>query len=421
MHIIRIQKICIGLFLVSLFINSSIMAEIDTTKVQKLLGDAGDASDWFGVSVSVYDNTALVGTWPGAVYVFTRNTQGAWTQQEKLTLPPEEGDKLGSSVSLYGNTALIGSHFDVEGSYIRHRAAYVFVRDSGGNWSQQAKLSIDDYAEGDWFGVSVSLSGDTAAIGAMGDDGTGAVYIFTRNSDGVWSQQAKLTSTNSADFDLFGIAVSLYQDTVLIGARQNGVDGLEWAGSAYVFTRSGVTWTQQQKLTPSDEIKWGYFGNAVSVYGDTALIGARRDQGLFTPGAAYIFVRDISGHWSEAQKLMASDAALQDHDNFGGAVSVYGNTALIGASQSQENSIMTGATYVFQRDNSGNWTQQKKIVAFDAAANDRFGYSVSLSKNNALTGAIEDNSTGSAYCYGSKETGNFPILYLPAILRRIHP
>jgi hypothetical protein len=173
----------------------------------------------------------------------------------------------------------------------RPGSAYVFTR-SGSTWTQQAKLTASDAAAGDLFGDPVSVSGDTAVVGAYGNDDagswSGSAYVFTR-SGGVWTQQAKLTASDAAADDWFGISVSVSGDTAVVGSDWDDDAGRN-SGSAYVFKRNGSTWTQQAKLTASDAAEGDWFGVSVSVWGDTAVVGSSFDDdaGLYS-GSAYVF------------------------------------------------------------------------------------------------------------------------------------
>ena len=148
------------------------------------------------------------------------------------------------------------------------------------------KLLADDGAAGDSFGISVAVSGDTAVIGAYGDDGlSGSAYVFVR-ADGTWSQQAKLTAADVAIGNYFGYSVSVSGDTAVIGAYADDDKG-SGSGSAYVFVRAaGGTWSQQAKLTADDGANFDRFGGSVAVSGDMAVIGAFIDD---DKGSAYMF------------------------------------------------------------------------------------------------------------------------------------
>ena len=249
---------------------------------------------------------------------------------------------------------------------------------------EEKLIAILDGTSGDLFGWSVSVYDDTAVIGAADDDGKGSAYVFIR-SGGTWAQQAKLTPSDSTAVDSFGDSVSVYGDTAVIGAG----DSDSYKGSAYVFIRSGGTWTQQAKLTASDG--FGRFGDSVSVYGDTAVIGAPYDNS--DKGSAYVFTRS-GGTWTQQANLTASDGVA--YDVFGDSVSVYGDTTVIGA---YSDDGQKGSAYVFNRS-GGIWMQQDKLTTSDGTAGDSFGRSVSVYGDTAVIGApIDDGYKGSAYVF----------------------
>ena len=375
--------------------------------IQQAKLTAGDAQtgDYLGYSVAVSGDTVVVGAYgeddggdyAGAAYVFVRSG-GVWSQQARLVAgDAQANDQFGLSVALDGDTVLIGAYGKSAGA----GAAYVFVR-SGGVWSQQAKLVAGDAAAYDWFGQSVALDGDTALVGANGeDDGgidAGAAYVFVRGG-GSWSQQAKLVAGDAAAGDGFGRSVALDGDTALVGAPYED-EGGSVAGAAYVFVRSGGSWGQQEKLTAADTAADDYFGWSVALDGDTALVGAPLEDSVgFDAGAAYVFVRG-GGSWSQQAKLVAGDAAADDY--FGWSVALDGDTALVGALREDDGGSAAGAAYVFVRG-GGIWSQQAKLVAGDAEAWDQFGWSVALDGDTAVVGApYEDDGgtdAGAAYVF----------------------
>ena len=319
------------------------------------------------------------------------------------------GDLFGWSVALSGDTALVGARSDDDAG-LQSGSAYVFVRDpTTATWSQQVKLTASDAAADDLFGWSVALSGDTALIGAVGDNpvgpgssfpgGVGAAYVFVRSGT-TWSQQAKLTASDARAEDLFGGSVALSADRALVGAEADDVrsgDAYSNFGSAYVFVRSGTSWSQEAKLTASDGAAEDFFGISVALSGDTALVGAYLDDNL--SGSAYVFVRSGTT-WSQQVKLTASDAVAGDR--FGRSVALSGDTALVAAPLKGDAGHGSGSAYVFVRSGT-SWSQQVKLTASDAAADDRFGRSVALSGDTALVGADLDDdagdNSGSAYVY----------------------
>jgi hypothetical protein len=374
---------------------------------QKVIASDGAANDFFGWSVALDGDTALVGALHaeilGAVYIFTRSGT-TWSLQQKLTV--SDGAGFGASVALSGDTALVGAPAGGPGF------AYIFTR-IGTTWGQRDRLTASDGAEDDLFGYSVALSGATILVGAYRDDvgankDQGSAYVFTPDGLFNWEQQAKLTASDDAAGDNFGFSVALDGDTALVGAPLDDIGTNSNQGSAYVFTGSGATWTQQTQLTAADGIGFG-FSAALS---DTiALVGAPFGQGL-----AYIF-RRIGMTWIQMDKLTASDGA--EDDFFGWSVAFSGTTIVVGAPYDDVGSNSDqGSAYVFT-PGSGifNWEQQAKLTASDGAEDDLFGYSVALLGDTALVGAYVDdvsaNGQGSAYFYKLLSYA----IYLPLVLK----
>jgi hypothetical protein len=361
---------------------------------QKLVAADGVGADYFGRSVALDGETALVGarratvggnTDQGAAYVFTRSG-ASWSQQQKLVAADgADSDRFGYSVALDGETALVGAY----GDNTNQGAAYVFTL-SGANWNQQQKLVADDGSVHEHFGRSVALNGETALVGAHlayigGNTNQGAAYVFTRSGT-IWSQQQKLVAADGAATDLFGSSVALDGETALIGARADvGANGNQ--GAAYVFTRSGASWSQQQKLVARDGAAGDWFGRSVALDGDTALVGADRANvgGLTDTGKFYTTTRGPTP-WPLTGSNVANDGAAGDR--FGASVALDGETVLVGATQADVGgNIRQGAAYVFTR-NGPIWVQQQKLVAADGAASDAFGISVALDGETALVGAF---------------------------------
>ena len=378
-------------------------------QVAKLISSDAVAYDFFGVAVAIDGDTLLVGangdddhgSASGAAYVFVRSN-GVWVQQAKLT--PNDGavdDEFGRYVALAGNTALIGSHWhDARGA--NSGAAYVFVR-NGTSWTQQAKLTASDAAAGDEFGWGLAIEGDLALVGAPYNDArgtdSGALYAFVRSGTS-WTQQAKLTASDGDADDRFGWFLALNSGTAVVGALADEAKGFA-SGSAYVFTYNGSSWSQQAKLTASDGAGNDQFGAAVAVHRDTAVISAIENDAFGTnSGAAYVFVRNGTS-WTQQAKLNATDAAAGD--KFGGwGVAIQYDVAVVGSAFSDSSAVDTGAVYVFAR-NGTNWSQQRKVVASDPGMGDLFGWSVALSGNRVVTGghANDDSGvdSGSAYVF----------------------
>ena len=329
----------------------------------KLTASDGAAYDYFGYCVSVSGDTVVVGAFGddssrGSAYVFVKPEDG-WanmTQTAKLTASDGTwADSFGRSVSISGDMVVVGAYTDDDFGDASG-SAYVFVRPSGG-WEdmiQTAKLTASDGSQEDLFGCSVSVSGDTVLVGAFGDDSTrGSAYVFVRPGGG-WvnmTQTAKLTASDGAADNFFGISVSTSGDTVVIGAV--GADG--WLGSAYVFVEPGLGWSTTSaytaKLTPSDGAGGDFFSGSVSISGDTVVVGAAGDDDNGSgSGSAYVFVKP-GGGWvdmTQAAKLTASEGA--EGDNFGKAVSVSGDTVVVGA---YGDDTSRGSAYVFEPPKKG--------------------------------------------------------------------
>jgi len=264
---------------------------------------------------------------------------------------------------------------------------------------RRTKIQASDKATEDQFGGSVSIDGDYAIVGASGNSGTGAVYIYKRDaSTGVWGSVQKIQASDKATSDYFGISVSIDGDYAIVGAF--GDDS--FTGAIYIYKRNISTgvWGDEQKIYASDKASDDRFGESVSINGDYAIVGARNeDTGGSNAGAAYIYKRNAStGVWGDEQKIQASDKASDDH--FGGSVSINGDYSIVGARNEDTGGSNAGAAYIYKR-NGTTWSQQQKIQASDKATNDQFGYSVSLNDTgHAIVGAYgDDSSTGAAYIY----------------------
>ncbi len=380
---------------------------IDPTLTQQtqFVASNGAGFDHFGAAVAISEDTAVVGvpdsdpnstTNAGAVYVFVR-TGSTWSQQAQLTASDAaSNDNFGAAVAISGDTIVVGAYGDDNGFNSDQGSAYVFVR-SGTTWSQQAKLTVGDGAANDWFGYAVAVSGDTVMIGAPLDDfgstvNQGSAYVFVR-SGVAWSQQQQLNATDTADSDNFGFAVALQGGTSVIGAPADDVSGSSDQGSACVFVRSNTTWSQQQQLIASDGASGDLLGYAVAISGETVTIGAPRDDngGNVDQGSAYVFVRS-STTWSQQTKLMSSDGA--DGDTFGNAIAISGDMVVVGAPTNDVGgNADQGSAYVFVRSGA-TWSQQQQAQASDGTGNDNAGSAVAISGFTALVGTPNDDVNG---------------------------
>ncbi|GJM09213.1 MAG: hypothetical protein DHS20C11_14890 [Lysobacteraceae bacterium] len=343
---------------------------------------------------------------------------GALVAQTEVKLTASDAaanDVFGSSVALSNNTVLVGASGDGNTG-----SAYVFMRDQGGidMWGQVIRITASDAASGDSFGAAVAIDGDIAVVGNftdadMGTD-TGSAYVFSRNQGGanMWGQVTKLTASDAAMNDRFGASVSIHGDTVAVGADQDSYDAIIQGGAVYVYYRNqggADMWGQVRKVTPGDGDSNDGFGTAVSIDADSIVVGApfSNPGSAVFGGSAYVFLRNQGGSdmWGQIAKLVSSDVA--GFDLFGGAVSIDGDTSVVGAISNTEGGIQGGSAYVFSRNQGGaeNWGQVAKMTATDAANGDNLGISVATSGDTALVGAYLDVGGGSAYLFSRDQGG----------------
>ncbi|MCW5198326.1 FG-GAP repeat protein [Desulfobulbus sp. F4] len=383
---------------------STAYADIDPATAQKLLAHDETPYDGFGWSVAVDGDTAVIGARnihdkKGAAYVFMRSGN-TWTEQAKLIAKNDDGTEDGAAGDYFGYTVAISGNTIVVGA-LNHAdkgAVYVF-RPVNDDWAEteQHKLVASDGVAGDNFGIAVSVSGDTALIGANRVEtipevpDVGAAYIYTRAADGTWSLQQKLIADDGAELDRFGTSVSVSGETALIGAFYASPKASH-SGAAYVFSRSGDTWTKMTKIVPDDGQFSDYFGHSVSLSGDTALIGAVYDDDKGSgSGSAYVYTH-ANGSWSLQQKITADDGMAGDL--FGNSVALDGNVALIGARKTDG---YDGAAYVFGRSGT-SWTKYRKLTAPDLdneqSGYDYLGWAIALSGDAAFVTANNDDEKG---------------------------
>jgi len=403
----------------------------------------GDSNDRFGHAVAISDNIAVIGArfeasnstgingdetnndanFSGAAYVWVRQPSGVWLREAYLKASNAERlDKFGFAVAASGNTVVVSAPQEdsnatgingnqSNGSASVSGAVYVFVRGEGSVWMQQAYIKASNTRSSAHFGRSVAMSGNTLVVGAdrqnspssgvNADQSTvccdgnysGAAYVFVRDENDQWSQQAFFKASNADSGDLFGHSVAIDGDTIVVGAleeRSNaiGVDGnqanndIEGAGAAYVFFRDeNNQWTQQAYLKASNTEEREFFGQSVAVSGDLIAVGAfyedggarvvngdPNDNSADRSGAVYTFTRNQSGQWSPDAYVKATNA--DPFDMFGYSVALHDGKLVVGAIQEassgtgpnsgmefSNDSGVSGAAYLFARDINGNWLQ----------------------------------------------------------------
>ena len=420
----------------------------------------------------------------GAVYIFKKDSNGDWVQDAYLKgSNAEGGDKFGENVALSGDVIVVGVWAeDSNSTNIDNRddhptvaesnnsatfagAAYVFKRDSNDNWIQDAYLKASNTRASDNFGISVAIDGNIIVVGAYTEDNSstninnadghptsgetnnsasdsGAAYVFKKNSSGDWVQDAYLKASNAESGDRFGGSVAISEDVIVVGAKYedsnftsienddgqtNGADdgSADDSGAVYVFKKVGDDWVQDAYLKASNADSNDRFGESVAIDGDIIIVDAYGEDSNSTnidnidgsasnnndvsyAGAVYVFKRDSSNNWVQDAYLKASNAEADDV--FGMSVAISGDVIVVGAegedgsstninntdgSASTDNSLVdSGAVYVFKRDSSGNWVQDAYLKASNARTNDSFGMSVAIGGDTIVVGTVyEDNSS----------------------------
>lgn len=429
----------LALIILSIYLSPTVPAqETLITEDDKVRPSDGPLGFEFGLSIALENNILAVGapqgdtdncspaaSCTGAVYIFQRNPAGDWSEVQKLTSSDAEpNDAFGSSVSINGGILVVGAiHEDGSCFGVCNRgAAYVFEKNEQGSWNEIQKIAPRDLEDFDSFGKSISLKGDDLAIGAPFHDAVGpnagAVYIYKHLDQMDWVEVRKITA-DDADFgDVFGSAVAIEKDILLVGAKSQG-QGSSRRGAAYFFKRSpeGI-WLQKQKLLAGDNVgEEKNFGESISLDGNSLVVGAPLDsespvcQGdvKCKKGSVYFFERAATDVWTQSQKIMASDA--ESNDNFGISVAIQEDRILVGSYLDDDAcpsspSCNSGSAYVFERNPEGTWEEARKLTASDAAsARGLFGISVDLDQHTLAIGARRANA---AYVFSSPQSSPDP-------------
>ena len=368
----------------------------------KLVPDDGMSGELFGSDVALDGDMALIGARsdnPSSTYVYTRSN-GVWSQTD-LLVPDDEPTFFGFALALEGDTAIIGAPQDDHNGPLSG-SAYVYER-TNGVWSQVDKLWPADNTTQHRFGASVAMDGDLAVIGSWNpfspqspDAITGAFYVYNR-INGVWTETLKINPSDGTPGDRFSTGLAVDQDTVVAGSPEHFNDGIH-TGSAYVYVATNGGWSLQAEIQASDAEEFDHFGEAVDVRGDTIAVGAfaSDDHGTLS-GSAYVFTRS-GGQWTEEQILVPADGVEQAR--FGMRIALESDTCHVGALG--DASSFSGSVYVYTRE-AGQWTLQTKLRADDGSENESFGSSLDTDGETILVGNAGDYDngplSGSAYVF----------------------
>ena len=340
---------------------------------RKLTPSDASPGDQFGRSVAVYGNTIVVGSYladtnktdTGAAYVFTRSGD-VWTQYQKLTASDANtGDKFGGSVSISNDTIVVGAYGDDE----YRGSAYVFTR-TASVWSEQQKLTASDACQNDNFGCSVAIDANTIIVGAYNHDhpgyqDAGSVYVYERQGT-TWTQQDILHASDSSEAARFGYSVALDGNWAVIGAYECDINGVSDTGAAYVFAKADANWIEQQKLFDANNPNIGDdFGRSVAIEGDTILAGCPYYvlDGNQT-GAVFEFVRSDST-WVQQDRLTAPDA--NKDDGFGSSVSLSAGRLIVGSPYDDDAGLDSGSAYIFGNAVAADFDADCDVDFFDFA------------------------------------------------------
>ena len=384
---------------------------VGETNLAKIVPDDGTVGMQFSYAVSLSDDTMAIGahyddgtfTNTGSVYVYKRTGEDWSLQQKLIAFDGAQDDVFGYSVSVWGDTLVTGAMWDDDVG-LNKGSAYVYTR-SEGVWTLQQKLTPDKAAPVDnvGYGKSVAIFGDSIVVGSYldGSNGSGSAHVYSR-SNGVWSLDQKLTASDGAQADNYGLSVTIYGNTVVVGSRDDDDKGSN-SGSAYVYTGADGVWSLEKKLTADDGAQDDAFSISISLWEDTLVVGALQNADKeISGGSAYVYKR-TGGVWNLAQKLVAFDAA--QGDNYGCSVSASGDTLVVGADRDDYAGAEMGSAYVYSRS-EGVWSLQKKLIADKGSGGDLFGSAVSASGDTLVVGAWHEQvnggaASGSAYAYSA--------------------
>ena len=381
--------------------------EIEWRDEQKLIGYDNANGEFFGDAVAVSADDLIVGkkeddengNLSGAVYFYSEDSNGDFVNPQKvLASDGTSNDRFGGAVDIFGTDAAVGAK--------EINAVYLYKKDAMGSWGSEQKITPSDGSPSDEFACDIALFGNYLAVGSLDNVGngtsSGAVYVYEKDAMGVWGNEQKITPSDGMLNDDFGIAVGLYGDYLVVGSSRNDSNGGD-SGAIYIYEKDAMgMWGNVQKITTSDGANFDYFGISVAIYDNYLIAGASGDDdsGNFS-GSAYVYEKDAMGVWGNEQKLMASDGS--NGDTFGRSVSIFGDYLVVNSIDDNDNGSNSGSAYVYEKDAMGIWTDEQKITASDGANDDRFSWSVDISGDNLVMGApFHDDPalvSGSVYAY----------------------
>lgn len=347
------------------------------------------------------------GVWEneGAADVFMRDSSGEWGRRATLTAEyAEYGKDFGNAVAIDGDTVFVlgDERFSEHGS--SEGVAYVFAPDEHGRWAERARLRAPDVLWSGGLRGAVAIDRDVAVAGAPGDrEGRGAAYVFARGESGTWRRANKLTASDAGVWDYFGGAVAINGDTAIVGAPWDDDD----MGSVYALPALAVVHTTDLELQASDAGADDHFGHAVDIDDDTLVVGAPgHDHGGTGAGSVYVFGRDAESRWTEVQELGPDDTT--DVTSFGCSVAIDGDMLVVGSDWSDADTASCGAAHVFRRGADGLWAHDARFVPPEPTTDGRFGRSVAIDGDTVLVGEPGDQPPlGAAHLFTRDAAGDW--------------
>jgi hypothetical protein len=366
--------------------------------------------DSFGFDIDVYADTAIIGA-PngdevddkGRAYIY-KNNNGIWEYDTTLTATEgAENDFFGGSVAIYGDYAIVGA--DTKSSAAG--AAYIFSKDGEGSWSQAATLAPADIAAGENFGYHVAINSSYVAVTAHNDDdGAGGVYVYEVGS---WSSYDKIISPTPIEDGHFGATVALSGDSLVIGAPDEDVTAGGHEGAAHLFYNVEGSWEHIKTLSADDGQPYDYFGGSVDITEEYIIVGAHGDNiDISDPldgtlesdvGAAYLFQKNYDGDgiWGQVAKITSPD--MQAGAQFGFSAQIHNNIAFIGSHHHSSAAQNDGAVFLFSPDSdtSSSWKHIGSILPSTSVANSAFGHATAFATETLFVGSYQSSTDVEAF------------------------
>lgn len=368
----------------------------------KIVAQDGSPDDRFGKAVSLSDNWLVAGanrddningSNSGSVYIYKYENLNIIDEFHIISFDGEANDYFGKSLSIYNNWLVVSSIYDnVNGE--KSGSAYVYHFDES-DWIFHSKLVPDDGAPFDRFGYSVDIYDDVIVIGSVYDDDmgedSGSVYVY-RLVNNQWNLESKLLSDSQEEGDFFGVTISIDSNLVAVGSVYDDVMGLN-SGSVSLFSYNNGIWSEIEKIVAFDGMDYDFFGNALDLNNGKLVVGSFHDNNSYqNSGSVYLYEINQDNVSALINKITAFDEGI--NDNFGQSVAIYGNYFAVG-SLNDDNGLNSGAVYIYDIDDEFN---EIKYIPDDGSQYDEFGGSIALYENTILVGSqYSDDSIGSAY------------------------